>query len=823
MRKGLIISLVFLISIVSYAQNTATLYGKITDEDDKAVDLANISIRGLPGGTSTDKNGNYSLTIPANQDILIIVSYIGFSKDEFRINLPPGASMKMDRSISFSLTQLPQVVINESQMNVGYTRIDPKIAVVIPTVNEGIESILKTLPGVYSHNELSSQYSVRGGNYDENLVYVNDIEIYRPFLIRSGEQEGLSFINSDLVSSITFSAGGFDAKYGDKMSSALDIKYKKPDRIGGSVNLSLLGVSAHAEGCDKKDRISFLFGFRQKSNQYLLKSLETKGDYKPSFTDIQTLITAKLSKKFELSFLGNYARNKFLLVPQNRETDFGTVQQVLRLKVYFDGQEVDMYETLFGAMTATYSPTKKLQLKLIASSFNSSEQETFDIQGQYWLDEVQSDFGKDDFGKVLFNKGVGTYLNHARNYLNATVINTEHRGRYSYGNNLLLWGVKYQREIIDEKIKEWKLIDSAGFTLPHHPDSIGYTNPGLQTDYTLEMRELINSKNTLSSNRMSGFIQNTWNFDIDTSIISLTAGIRFTYWDMNYEWNFSPRASISFKPDWEKDVVFRLSGGIYYQPPFYRELRDFEGNINKNLKAQRSIHIVMGSEFNFSAWRRPFKFIAEAYYKYLTNLIPYEVDNVRIRYYAKNDAKGYTTGIDLKLFGEFVKGIDSWLGISLMSTKEDISNDSYMGKDSVIHYPGYIPRPTDQILMVNLFFQDYIPKAPTWKMHLNLIFGTGLPFGPPNSERYKQTLRMPPYRRVDIGFSKQLISEITHFKKKNPLRHIRTAWISLEVFNLLQISNTVSYLWVTDVNNQMYAVPNYLTPRLINLKLNATF
>ncbi|NVO03133.1 MAG: TonB-dependent receptor, partial [Bacteroidetes bacterium] len=665
---------------------------------------------------------------------------------------------------------------------------------------------------------------------DENLVYVNDIEIYRPFLVRSGEQEGLSFLNSDLVSGISFSAGGFEAKYGDKMSSVLDIQYRKPKEFAGSISGSLLGVSGHLEGVAKKMPLTFLIGVRQKSNQYLLKSLETKGDYKPSFTDIQGLFSYDFSEKFTVSFLGNYARNKYLMVPQTRETDFGTLNEALRLTIYFDGQEVDKFDTYMGAFSANYAPNIKTNLKFIASAFRSLESETYDIQGQYWLDQLENDMGNDQFGQVAFNMGVGTFLNHARNYLDALVYSAEHKGTKSVKKSFISWGAKYQHESISDKMSEWQMTDSAGYTLPYNPSG------------DLILQEVVKSVNSLESNRYSGYLQNVWTLDGDSSGFSIRTGIRANYWDVNKQLLLSPRATIAYRPNLTKDVLFRFSTGYYYQPPFYRELRDLNGNLNRDLKAQETIHFVLGSDWSFKAWGRPFKYIAEVYYKYMDNLVPYEIDNVRIRYYAKNNAKGYATGIDMKVNGEFVNGIESWASLSIMQTQEDIKDDFYydyfnksgeqiipgytfdnIATDSIRHEPGYIPRPTDQRVTFSLFFQDYLPKLPSFKMHLNLVFGSGLPFGPPGYDRYKDILRIPAYRRVDIGFSYMLKSEEKKLQQSNPFHYLKSIWLSLEVFNLLQTNNTVSYIWIKDVTNRQYAVPNYLTSRQLNLRLITHF
>ena len=842
LMKYLILLMLCIVSFGLMAQTggQATLQGNVTNEKGKPLELVNVSILGLPGGTATDQRGDYTLRVPADENLRIIFSFIGFESLEKKARLSPGESLIINAALAPSAEMLPDITIQDERIrNTNLQRIDPKSVTVIPTVTGSVESLIKTLPGVASNNELSSQYSVRGGNFDENLVYVNDIEIYRPFLIRSGQQEGMSFLNSDLTASILFSAGGFDAKYGDKMSSALDIKYKRPQEFGGSVTASLLGATAHLEGVDKSNRFSYLAGVRYKSNQYLLKGLETKGDYQPVFFDVQTLLRYQLSEKLELSFLGNYADNKFELIPTTRETNFGTISEAKRLTVYFDGRETDQYKTYLGALKLIYNPTKQTQLNFITSAFNSDESETFDIQGQYWIGRVQSGLGQSDFGEVVSTDGVGTFLNHARNYLNATVVTAEHRGSWESASSYLTWGVKYQHEVIDDELHEWELIDSAGFTLPHPPDNIG--SP-FQPVTPLTMNFFAASDVRLSSNRYSGFIQNTWNLGDNSRDFAVTAGVRSQYWDYSEEFLVSPRASLSYHPKWTHDILFRLAAGYYYQPAFYRELRNFDGSIVAGQKAQKSIHLVGGADWNLTIWGRPFKFITEVYYKFLDDLIPYEVDNVRIRYYANERARGYATGIDMKINGEFVPGIESWASLSVMKTQEDIHGDFYYqyfnaegepsGSGSAPNpeeavnekvEPGYIPRPTDQRVRFSMFFQDYLPMNPTYKMHLALYFGSSLPFGPPKSQRYQQTFRMPPYRRVDIGFSKQLIGDHTSFKEGNPLGHLKSMWLSLEIFNILQVNNTISYLWITDVSGLKYAVPNFLTPRQVNLKLVVQF
>ncbi len=822
--RNLVLLITLFIGTAIYGQEKAVVFGRITNQKGKAVELANVAISGVPGGTITDKKGHYELSVPANRALFVSFTYMGYSKEVEKINLKPGERKEINKTLQISSMEITGVEVQDEHLRAGnMSRIDPKVALNFPNSNDAIPAILKTLPGVASNNELSSQYSVRGGSFDENLVYVNDIEIYRPFLIRSGMQEGLSFVNSDLTSSLLFSAGGFDAKYGDKMSSVLDIQYKKPYEFGGSASISLLGASFHVEGAAAKRKFTYLLGVRYKTSQYLLNALETKGDYKPSYLDIQTLLTYNISKKFEISLLTTISENQFRLIPESRETNFGTVEDAKRLTIYFDGQEADKYLTYLGGLTFTYKPNHHTQLKLIGSGYNSKESETYDLKGQYWIGNLDYNLGSENFGDVVESLGVGTHMEHARNRMDINVYNFEHKGTMEKGENLIQWGVKMQHENVRDEMSEWMMIDSAGYTLPRPPDSIGYIDPGVQTQYAFEMMDYIKTSANISSNRYTAFVQNTWAHEGDSTLLSITAGIRANYWDFSDQIVVSPRVTISYKPRWTRDVMFRFSTGYYFQPPFYREIKDIDGTINYDPKAQKSIHFVLGTDYNFKAWGRPFKFITEVYYKSLNRLIPYMVDNVRIRYYAFDQSHGYSTGIDFKINGEFVPGIESWASLSIMGTAENIDNDSYINSDGIVVDPGFIPRPTDQRVNFSLFFQDYLPRNPTYKMSLTLMFGSSLPFGPPDSPRYMQTLRMPPYRRVDIGFSKELIGEYSRFSSKNPLRGFKSVWLTLEILNLLQINNTVSYTWVTDVYGQMYAVPNYLTPRQLNIKLVVRF
>lgn len=836
--KQTILCLIGLILTCSqlYAQQVATIHGTVRDSLGNVLSSATVGAIGTSSGVYTDDKGRYSLSVPAGQKVKIVFTYLGLQSDSATVTLKQGEDRELNIRMKQGANNLPAAIIQEKRMrDLNVTKINPKAIGNLPSPSGNFEDILKTLPGVASNNELSSTYSVRGGNYDENLVYVNDVEIYRPFLVRAGQQEGLSFINSDMVDDIKFSAGGFDAVYGDKLSSVLDVKYREPKKFGAAVTASLLGASVEAEGLNSAKTLSFVGGYRYKSNSYLLKTLDTQGEYRPSFSDVQLLTKYKPKGKFEYELLGNYSNNIYTVIPTNRETDFGTLNDAKRLTVYFDGREVDSYETVMGAATITYNQNDHVKHKLIFSAFNTYEQEYFDILGQYYLDQLEADLGKEAFGNVAFNLGVGSFLNHARNTLDATVASVAYKGEVIGQKRLLQWGVKGQQEIIDDKLSEWNYIDSSRFSIPSGRDS---ANP------LLLLNDVIKTKISLSSNRYSGYIQNTWQLRDDSDKVSITAGVRANYWDLNGQTVISPRASLSYKPRWSKRLNLRASWGYYYQPPFYRELRDLEGRINTSVKAQQSIHYVIGSDYLFLAFGREFKLTSEAYYKQLNALNPYTIDNLRIRYLADNNAKGYAAGIDFRLNGEFVPGVESWASMSFLKTEQDLSDDFYylhynasgdtiipgytidqQAVDSTRIEPGYIPRPTDQRFTFSLFFQDYLPKFPTYKMHLSLIFGTGIPFGPPGPDLYKAILRFPPYRRVDIGFTKQIVGDnVTRPPHGTFFKAFESLAISLEVYNLLQVSNTVSHVWITDVTTaRQYAVPNYLTSRQVNLKLQARF
>lgn len=823
--------------LLSAQKDNGNIYGKIIDDQGHSLELVNIAVVGTSLGSSSDNRGYYSLDIPADTLLEIAFSFVGYQQEKKTVKLKAGERRKIDVELKSISTTLPDAIVSDRQINsASITRLDAREISLIPSSSTGgVEDLVKTLPGVSSTNELSSQYNVRGGNFDENLIYINGIEIYKPFLVGSGQQEGLSIINPKLVSNIDFSAGGFSAEYGDKLSSALDITYKKPLIPAASLSLSLLGAEAHVEGTTGH-KMSYLIGARYKNNKYILGKMETKGTYQPNFTDVQGIITYNVNPKFEISAFGYYSRNSYHMIPETRQTDFGNIQLSHRITIYFDGKESSNYNTGLGAVTFNYSPNEDLNLKLIASTYSAVESENYDIQGQYYIGQLETNPGSEQAGNVISNQGVGTFIEHARNDFFSQVFNIDHKGAYKNDIFTIKWGARFQHQYFDDVINEWEMIDSAGFSIPHPTDSIGSQNP---PHHPFNIDYLSKGNNQLRINNMDGFIHNEWSLNTKKDdVLVLSLGVRANYWGYNNEVNISPRGGIAYRPRWNEDMLFRLSGGIYIQPPFYRELRMFDGSLvsPEEASTQKSYQVVLTHEYKFDAWNRPFILTSEFYYKYLKDIIPYEVDNIRIRYYADQKATGYATGLDLRLNGEFVKGIESWASLSLMKTAEsikyylspsgeilsqtDINNGETYISDTLIRG---IPRPSDQRINFSLFFQDYIPFIPSFKVNLKLVFGTGMPFGAPHTERYQQKKRMSAYRRIDIGFSKQLISEKTSFGSNNPLRFIRNSWISLEVFNLLGISNVSSYMWVTDIYNIQYAVPNYLTPRQINLKFVAEF
>lgn len=839
MRAKLIIALL-LLAFAASAQDlpVGTVYGKVTDEHGHPIEMANVVVPELLVGYTTNSRGYYELTLLSDTTWMLHFSFVGYEQRHTAVRLRKGEKRKLDMVLKSTAMVLPDAVISDRATDASsLTRLNAKQATLLPSMGGGVETLIKTLPGVVSNNELSSQYRVRGGNFDENLIYVNGIEIYRPFLVGSGQQEGLSFVNSLLVNNIEFSAGGFAAEYGDKMSSVLDVTYKSPRETAASLVLSLLGAEAHVEGATKNEKFSYLVGARYKNTSLALGMLDTKGDYRPNFTDAQGLFNFKFSEKWDLSFLGYYSKNRYMLIPKTAKINVGNLNLPMQLKVFFDGQEVDDYTTGLGALTLSYKPHNNLNLKWIASAYSAYETETYDIQEAYEFGVRNTSFGTENFGEVIESFDVGTLTKHARNGFYAQVYNLDHKGLYAFDPCLLKWGLRFQHQDIDDVVDEWQMFDSAGYTMPHPHDVIGgYPEilPEVEMDFNHK------AHNVLSINNLDGFVQNSWTIPCrDNGAFVITGGLRANYWGYNNKVYVSPRAGIAYKPEDEKrERVYRLSGGVYNQTPFYREIRNRDGSLYKDAEVQRSYQIVAGHDFKFHAWNRPFILTTELYYKYFTHVIPYDIDNVRIRYYADQSAKAYATGMDLKVNGEFVKGIDSWASLSIMRAREDIRGDYCLlgvNGDTLPFYNhrdadvadtlslGWHYRPSNQLINFSLFFQDYIPNFPTWRVNMTLTFGVGLPYNSNNSDFYDPQGRYPAYRRVDIGFSKQLISEASSFSKGNPLRYVKNMFISVDVFNLLDIPNTISYTWVKFVDNRYYGINNYLTPRYVNVKLVMEF
>ena len=814
---GLIIAL-FLLIVGLFevkGQTEAYIQGHVRNATGKPLPSVSIIIENTIFRAVSNDSGFYQIKTWAYKQFTLKYTCIGYQTIEKVIRLQPGETAKLDVTLPVIMKNIQEIsVISEAERAANLNRVNMKDFGQIPNTSGNFEAIIKTMPGVSSNNELSSQYSVRGGNFDENLVYVNDVEIIRPFLIRSGQQEGLSFINPDMVSSVKFSAGGFEARYGDKMSSVLDVAYTKPTANQYSFSAGILGASASVEGVSKNSRFSYIGGVRYKTSKYLLSTMDTKGEYNPAFVDIQSLINYQVSNKLEISLLGNLAQNKYQFIPESRSTNFGTIGQILNLTVYYDGQELDKYRSALGAFTLNYKPVENLSLKLITSGSSSYEQETFDIEGYYLLNELDNSLGSSTYSDSTLNIGVGGSLDHGRNFLWSNSWTVSHIGIFVKGSHTLRWSLEYKNENIDDRLKEWTYIDSTGYSIPYTPTSITLNN-------------FAEARNNLTFFRSSGYMQDTYQYSSDNAKFYLNGGIRFNYWNYNKQFLLSPRVRFSWKPDWKRDFMFFIASGIYYQPPSYKEMRNFQGDLNPAIKAQQSIHIVAGSDYNLLLWNRPFKLTTEAYYKFLKDLIPYKVDNVRTRYIAKNNATGYATGIDMKLNGEFVPGIESWASLSFLKTEENQSDDSYLDSRGNIIYPGYYPRPTDQRITFSLFFQDYLPNNPTLQVHLNLAYGSPVQVSPPRDARFDQTFAMGPYRRVDMGISK-IIKEKSKPSNMAFLNKIKEMIVSLEFFNLLNINNKSSYLWVKTVNNQdnvsnEFAVPNYLTSRRVNIRLSVKF
>ncbi len=835
----------FLASTALQAQGgaLAKVTGLVTDAvSDAPVDLATVYIDGTSKAVETSITGRYSITIPVNEEVVLVFSRIGYQEVRAAISpMPSGTSRQVDVAMP-PLNSDIEVIVRESKIeDAGIIREDVEQIKLLPSTTGNLESILPHIAlGASSGTggELSSQYNVRGGNYDENLVYVNDFEIYRPQLIRAGQQEGLTFANIDLTRSLSFSSGGFEAKYGDKLSSVLDIKYKRPDSLRASLGMSFLGGSAHVEGSmnagkDGYRKLRYLMGARYKTTRYLLGSLDVKGEYVPNFADIQAYITYDISRDWQLGVLANYNRSEYRFAPTERSTALGLVNFALELFSVFEGQELDDFTTSMGGVSLTYLPDRSRNpffLKFLASSFRSDENERFDIIGRYSLRQIDSGLGSSNFGQVIAELGSGTQHQFVRNFLDIQLYNFEHKGGIELqldpdkpevtSSHFLQWSVKVQQELIDDRINEWERLDSAGYSLPYDTTDVLLFN-------------VLKTRNELSSLRYTAFVQNTFTHRNESKgEFRFSAGLRASYWDLNEELLLSPRAQLLYKPlSGQRDISFRLAGGLYYQPPFYREMRRPDGTVNTRLRAQKSAHFVGGLTYDFYMGKRnpkKFRFITEMYYKELWDVVSYEIENVRIRYSGENDASGYVAGIDFRLNGEFVPGAESWINLSFLRARESLTGVQHLvrelGQSEGVPVED-VPRPTDQLMNLSMFFQDYLPNSENFRMHLNLTVGTGLPFGlQGNNQEYRNTYRFSPYHRVDIGFSLQLFD--AEKQKRNPnhfLRFTRNTWLSLEVFNLMQVRNQAGNTWIKTVFNQQYAIPNYLTSRRLNLRLRMEF
>ncbi len=809
--------LFFLIATLAVAQK-ATIRGVILDETNSP--LAGVNVTYEDNGTISDFDGYYLLEIPSNQEVSVTFSHVGHKPAKLRFNLSPNEDYELNPVLKVDVEQIPEVVISgrENKRIEGLVNIQPEVIRKMVGANAGVENLLKSLPGVSGNDELSTQYAVRGGNYDENLVYVNEIEVYRPFLIRSGQQEGLSFVNSDLTSNVDFSAGGFQAKYGDKLSSVLDITYRRPVEFGASVDLSLLGASAAVEGISKDGRLSGIIGLRYRDNSLLVNAKETETNYRPKFADAQTYLTYKFSNKFELSFLGNLSLNEYNYRPLTRQTNFGTITDPIALLVFYEGREEDRYNTYFGALKSTWVVSENYTAKLIASLYQTTEQEYYDILAEYRLGEVNTEIGSEDLGTVEFTRGIGGQLTHARNDLDALILNVEHKGNLSLEDNKIEYGIKYTREDIRDRVQEYEIIDSAGFSIrpPIFPPN---DQPYIPNSSAIEPYTNVRALNDTQINRVSGYAQWSRKTNLGDNELWLNAGVRAHNWTVsgkNIESTtqtvFSPRAQVSLKPNWDKDMVFRLSGGIYHQPPFYRELRDSSGTVRPDVKAQKSVHIVLGNDYSFKMWDRAFRLNTEAYYKHLTDVNPYTLENVRIRYRATNNAVAYAYGLDVRLAGEFVPGTESWLSFGYLKTEENIEDR------------GYIFRPTDQRLKFGMLFQDYVKVIPSLKMYLNLTYNTGLPGGSPSyADPYDYQVRLPDYKRADLGVS-YVIVDNTKLRENGWLKVFKEFTVGAEIFNIFDVQNSITNTFVRDVYTKVqYSIPNYLTPRVFNVRLTAKF
>lgn len=790
--KTIIFQIICLLVTVTASAQTFTLHGRVTDENNEPIEFASVSCLKQGKMTMTSLKGEYSMQLHSADSVVIKFSMIGY-KAKTRILRRPRGKQTLQIVLHSDENQLGEVTITGKKIETGQMEdISKDHLKSLPSASgNAVEELIQSQAGVSTHSELSSQYNVRGGSFDENSVYIDNVEIYRPFLVRSGQQEGISVINPDMVEKISFSTGGYEARYGDKMSSALNIKYRKPKKFEATASASMLGASAFVGVSNKK--VSWSNGFRYKTTKHLLGSMDTKGEYSPTFIDYQTYLTYTPNKRWEIKLLGNISDNHYNFTPEDRETKFGTMENVKAFQVYFDGQEKDVFRTFFGAVGITRNFGEKTSLSLIASAFNTREQEKYDIQGQYWL--TQTETSK--------NLGVGTYFQHARNYLKAHVESAKLLFKTKYKKHDIEGAFTFKKEKITENSVEYEMRDSSNYSIPH-------TGKDLYMIYSMR------AKNVLDANRIEAYVQDAFRFtsNNEKTLYTLNYGVRLSHWSYTKETIVSPRVSLGIIPAFNENITMRFATGLYYQAPFFKELRDTTtqngityASLNSKAKSQRSIHFIAGFDYRFRMNNRSFKFTAEAYYKALGNLVPYSVNNVKVVYYGSNESSGHAAGIDLKLYGEFVPGTDSWLSLSLMNTSMKLNGKS-------------IPLPTDQRYAINMFFTDYFPGTDRWKMSLKLALADGLPFSAPHQELESNVFRAPAYKRADIGLSYRLLNNEGKQRKHIQLRNV---WLGAECLNLFGINNVNSYYWITDVTGGQYAVPNYLTGRQVNFRVTVDF
>jgi hypothetical protein len=833
MRIFLAALFTFILSSSLAQKKQGYVSGKLLNENENPMPNVSVTILGKANGIITNDSGYFKIKVTADKAMALVFSYSGYIDVQKNFYLSNNEEEKVTVRMQRGGKVLETVIISDERdrKEAGLTKINPKNALVLPSTIGGVEGLIKILVG--SNNELTSQYSVRGGNYDENLMYVNDFEIFRPYLVRSGQQEGLSFINPELARSVSFYNGGFQAKYGDKMSSVLDIQYKKPKAFGGSAYVSLLEQGMHIEGSSKNNKATYLLGIRNRSNRNITSIQATVGAYIPSANDIQTFVTYKLNNKIQFELLGNLSATKFTLIPLSVQktasvfSPFFTAN--LGLDVFFEGQEKDAYKTSLLGLTTVYQPNKSVRLKGMLSRFQNKENENFDIAGAYTFGDRDFDNTSSTFGQIVNPLGAGYYQNYGRNSLNIIVYNATVKGSIEKRKHFIQFGNTIEQTNITDKLKEWEYQDSAGYSLPYTP-----TN--------LALYKSINTTANLSIQKFSGYVQDNIRLGDSSKNISLQAGVRYNYNSLNKEFLISPRAQLSFKPNWKKDIVFNVAAGMYSQPPFYRELRKYDATLNTDVKAQKSYQFVAGMNYNFKGiGGKPFRLSTEAYFKSMSSVNTYDIDNVKIKYSGNNNAKAYSTGIEARLFGELVKDAESWISIGFMRSRENLDNDVYyqyknaageiitakstdqVAVDSIKNDVGWLRRPTDRLITVGLFLEDYLPTNKNFKLHLNALYGSNMSYNIPNSVKYRNGLIIEPYIRIDIGLSAQLLSEKNTRRSHSPFKNFQNIWASFEVFNLIDRLNTISYQLIKDFANNTYAIPNRLTPRLVNFKVVARF